>query len=151
MRTLREVGYKLVFYMSLLGDYFYTIPDLPKPLSNALFADSRVLSPHQMSILVDMMKPMIEKCPPSQESNFLPPVLATLFEQVDQKASTEWERIEQRNRDVRSEEDLSTEMKHESILRQLTMASVYLVAALLDTPKSRESFLHYTSFANGLT
>ena len=135
MRTVRECGYKLLNYMSNLGDSFYTFQDLPRPLSNALFADARVLSPHQMSVLVDMVKPMIENCPKSQHPNFLPPMLAALFEQVDQKASSEWERIEERHRVAAREEELGKEMKDESILRQLTMASVYLVVLLLDSSK----------------
>ena len=141
MRTIRECGYKVMYYMSNLGGYLYSFPDLPGPLAKALFADSHVLSPHQMSILVDMMKPIIDKCPPEKQDNFLSPILAALFEKVDQKASSEWERIEERHRAAAKEEELSTEMKDESILRQLTMASVWLVVSLLDPAKSGESGL----------
>ena len=134
-RTLRETGYRLLFYMSLLGDRLFTFPDLPEPLSRALFADAGVLSPHQMSILIDMVRPIIENCPFDQQSHFLPPVLSALFEQVDRKAIAEWERIEARNRAAAQDDDLTTEMKDESILRQLTMASVWLVVGLLDQSK----------------
>ena len=134
-RTLRETGYRILFYMSLLGDRFYTFPDLPEPLSRALFADAIVLSPHQISILVDMVRPIIDACPPEQQSHFLPPILSALFEQVDRKAIAEWERIEARNRAAAQDDDLTTEMKDESILRQLTMASVWLLVGLLDPSK----------------
>ena len=137
-RTLRETGYRLLFYMSLLGDSLYSFPDLPQPLARALFADACVLSPHQMSILVDMVKPIIDNCPHDQQSHFLPPMLSALFEQVDRKAIAEWERIEERNRAAAQDDDLTTEMKDESILRQLTMASVWLVVGLLDQPKPSE-------------
>ena len=136
-RTLRETGYRLLFYMSLLGDRLYSFPDLPEPLSRALFADAGVLSPHQMSILVDMARPIIENCPHNQQSHFLPPMLSALFEQVDRKAIAEWERIEARNRAAAQDDDLTKEMKDESILRQLTMASVWLVVGLLDQSKPR--------------
>ena len=146
MRTLRETGYRLLYYMSLLGDRLYSFPDLPGPLSRALFADALVLSPHQISILVDMVRPIIDNCPHDQQSHFLPPMLAILFEQVDRKAIGEWERIEARNRAAAAQdEDLTTEMKDESILRQLTMASVWLVVGLLDQTKSA----HDESKANG--
>lgn len=135
-RTLRETGYRVLLYMSLLGDRFYSFPDLPGPLSQALFANACILSPHQMSILVDMVKPIIDNCPHDQQSHFLPPMLSALFEQVDRKAIAEWERIEERNLAAAEDDDLTTEMKDESILRQLTMASVWLVVGLLDEPKA---------------
>ena len=135
IRTLRETGYRLLFYMSLLGDRLYSFPDLPEPLSQALFANAGILSPHQMSILVDMVKPIIDNCPQDQQEHFLPSILSALFEQVDRKAMAAWERIEERNRAAGEDDDLTTEMKDESILRQLTMASVWLVVGLLDKPK----------------
>ena len=135
-RTLRETGYRLLFYMSLLGDRLYSFPDLPEPMAQALFANAGILSPHQMSILVDMVKPIIDNCPHDHQAHFLPPILSALFEQVDRKAMAEWERIEERNRAAAQDDDLTTEMKDESILRQLTMASVWLVVGLLDQPKS---------------
>lgn len=132
MRTIREVGYRLLFYMSTLGDFLYSFPELPGPLSQALFAEAGVLSPHQMSTLVDTIRPLIEKCPPAHRSNFLPPLLTALFQQVDSRASLEWERIEKINKAAGENDDLVQEMKDESILRQLTMASVRLVDSLLE-------------------
>lgn len=138
LRTLRETGYKILYLLSLLGDYLYSIPGLPVPLANAIFGDARVLSAHQMSLLVEIIKPIIEGCPIQYRESFLPPMVLSLFEQVDQKTSLEWERIEARHRSAGAEDDLSTEMKEESILRQLTMASVGLVVALLDSAKPGE-------------
>lgn len=132
VRTIRETGYRLLYYMSLLGDHFYSFEGLPEPLSQALFKDACALSPHQMAILVDMVRPIIDNCPKNSRDYFLPPILSILFEQLDRKASAEWERIEERNRAAAEEDELTSEMKDESILRQLTMASVMLVVGLLE-------------------
>lgn len=132
VRTIRETGYRLLYYMSLLGEHFYSFEELPGPLSQALFKDACALSPHQITILVDMVRPIIENCPDKSRSHFLPPILSVLFEQLDRKASSEWERIEERSRIAAEDDDLTSEMKEESILRQLTMASVLLVVALLE-------------------
>ena len=132
VRTIRETGYRLLYYMSLLGEHFYSFPELPGPLAQALFADACALSPHQMAILVDMIRPIIDNCPEKSRSHFLPPILSALFEQLDRKASLEWERIEERSKAASEDDDLTNEMKDESILRQLTLASVMLVVGLLE-------------------
>ncbi len=135
VRTVRETGYRLLYYMSLLGEHFYSFEQLPEPLSRALFTDACALSPHQMAMLVESIRPVIEHCPEACRKHFLPPILSALFEQLDRKASTEWERIEERNKSSSEDDDLTNEMKDESILRQLTMASVMLVVALLEPPR----------------
>ena len=132
VRSIRETGYRLLYYMSLFGEHFYSFEELPVPLSQALFTDACRLSPHQMAILVDMVRPIIDNCPTNCRSHFLPPILSALFEQLDRKASSEWERIEDRSRTAAEDDDLTNEMKDESILRQLTMASVMLVVGLLE-------------------
>ena len=132
VRTVRETGYRLLYYMSLLGEHFYSFEELPGPLSRALFTDACALSPHQMAILVDMIRPIIDNCPETSRRHFLPPILSALFERLDQKASSEWERIEERSKAAAENDDLTNEMKDESILRQLTMASVMLVVGLLE-------------------
>ena len=132
VRSIRETGYRLLYYMSLLGEHFYNFEELPGPLSQALFRDACALSPHQMAILVEMVRPIIDNCPTSSRNHFLPPLLSALFEQLDRKASSEWERIEERSKAAAEDDDLTNEMKDESILRQLTMASVMLVVGLLE-------------------
>ena len=138
MRTIRECGYKIIYHLSSLGGQIFGFQDLPKPLADALFNDAQVLSPHQMSILIDMIKPIVDNCPLDHQELFLTPLLAALFDKVDQKTSSEWERIEERHRTVTNEDQLNTEMKDESILRQLTLASVCLVTSLLEPSKQGE-------------
>ena len=135
LRFIRETGYRLLFYMSILGEHFYGLQDLPVPLAESLFGDACALSPHQMAILVDTVKPIIEKCPRHLRSLFMPPMVSALFERVDQKTSSEWERIEERKNAASEEDDLNSEMKDESVLRQLTLAAVMMVVGLLEPPK----------------
>lgn len=156
LRSVRETGYRLLYYMSLLGEHFYSFEELPVPLSQALFKDACALSPHQMAILVEMVRPIIDNCPKKSRNHFLPPILSVLFEQLNRKASTEWERIEERSKAAAEDDDLTNEMKDESILRQLTMASVMLVVGLLEPARpgklldisvELESLIRVTSYS----
>lgn len=136
LRTVRETGYRILYYMSLLGDQFYGLEELPNPLARALFADACSLSTHQMAIMLEMIRPMIDNCPAALRRHFLPPILSALFQQLDIKASAEWDRSEQRNEGATKGDNLADEMRDESILRQLTFTSVMLVVGLLDPQKS---------------
>ncbi|KAL8711046.1 MAG: hypothetical protein Q9220_004427 [cf. Caloplaca sp. 1 TL-2023] len=117
IRAVRETGYKLLCYLSLLGEHFYSYKELPEPLARALFTDAYALSTHQMAILVETIRPVIENCP------------------LDRKASGEWDKIEEKTRAAVGRTGLDEEMRDESILRQLTYASVTLVVSLLDPDK----------------
>lgn len=141
VRAVRETSYKLLCYMSLLGEHFYSYKELPRPLSDALFTDAYALSTHQMAILVETIRPVIENCPVASRSHFLPPILAALFEQLDRKASAEWDRLEQRTKNSEGRVSLDEEMRDESILRQLTYTSVMLVVGLLDPNRPSKSCL----------
>lgn len=140
MRTVRETGYRILYYMSLLGDHFYGYKELPEPLSRALFSDACALSTHQMAVLVEMMRPMIENCPLGLRHHFLPPILAALFQQLDRKISTEWDRMDRRVENASEDDNLADEMRDESILRQLTFTAVMVVVSLLDPEKTSEFF-----------
>ena len=150
IRSVRETGYRLLYYMSLLGEHFYSFEELSGPLSQALFKDACALSPHQMAILVEMVRPIIDNCPKKSRAHFLPPILSALFEQLDRKASLEWERIEERSKAAAEDDDLTNEMKDESILRQLTMASVMLVVGLLEParPGKSDNLTVFSSISN---
>ncbi|KAL8706211.1 MAG: hypothetical protein Q9201_000717 [Fulgogasparrea decipioides] len=150
VRAVRETGYKLLCYMSLLGEHFYSYKELPQPLSEALFTDAYALSTHQMAILVETIRPVIENCPVSSRSHFLSPILAALFEQLDRKASAEWDKIEQRTKASEGRASLDEEMRDESILRQLTYTSVMLVVGLLD-PNRPNPPMPDGAPSNGLT
>ncbi|KAI4193844.1 MAG: hypothetical protein LQ346_003811 [Caloplaca aetnensis] len=139
VRAVRETGYKLLCFMSLLGEHFYSYKELPGPLSQALFTDAYALSTHQMAVMVETIRPLIETCPVASRSHFLPPILAALFEQLDRKASAEWDKIEHRTRECEGRVSLDEEMRDESILRQMTYSSVMLVVGLLDPHRPNPS------------
>lgn len=146
LRAVRETGYRILYYMSLLGDQFYGHEELPGPLARALFADACALSTHQMAILVEMIRPIIDNCPAALRSHFLPPILAALFQQLDRKASAEWDKSERRNEGAAEGDNLADEMRDESILRQLTFTSVMVVVGLLD-PQKISKLIHFSARA----
>ncbi|THC96525.1 hypothetical protein EYZ11_004024 [Aspergillus tanneri] len=131
IRAVRESCYSMLFSMSRLREHFYGFAELPGPLSQALFKDSSYLSSHQFSVLLNISRCLIDDCPVKFRGQFLPPMLATLFTNIDRKVTTEWDVIEQRKEGV-ADGDLTDEMKSESILRQLTYSAVIMVASLLD-------------------
>ena len=132
LRLVRETSYRIILNMSLLGDILYTYEDLPQPLSEALFDGAGALSIHQIGVILETARQVIEHCPAKARSHFLRPLLIAMFHQLDNKVSTEWEKIEERKSQASADDDLVEEMKDESILRQLTSNSVGLVVYLLD-------------------
>jgi exportin-5 len=131
VRAVREACYSMLFSMSRMGELFYRFTELPGPLAEALFADSPHLSSHQFSVLLNISRCLIDDCPVRFRAHFLPPMLSTLFTNIDRKITTEWEYIEQ-SRDGGADGDLTVEMKSESVLRQLTYSAVIMVASLFD-------------------
>ncbi|KAI9376280.1 armadillo-type protein [Aspergillus egyptiacus] len=131
IRAVRESSYSMLFSMSRLREHFYGFAELPGPLSEALYKDSPHLSSHQFSVLLNISRCLIDDCPVRFRSQFLPPMLSTLFLNIDRKVTSEWDIIEQRKAGL-GDSDLADEMKSESILRQLTYSAVIMVASLLD-------------------
>ncbi|KAE8348511.1 armadillo-type protein [Aspergillus coremiiformis] len=131
IRAVRESCYSMLYSMSRLREHFYGFAELPGPLSQALFKDSSHLSAHQFSVLLNISRCLIDDCPVRFRGHFLPPMLATLFTNIDKKVTSEWDMIEQQKEGL-ADGDLTDEMKSESILRQLTYSAVIMVASLLD-------------------
>lgn len=140
IRMVRESCYSILWCMSRLDTHFYGLEELPGPLAMALFADAHALSSHQMSILLNMTRYIIDDCPVAYREHFLTPLLASLFTQVDLKVSGEWNELIERGQVSHGGEDqLAEEMKEESILRQLTYTAVLIVAGLLDPQRPTET------------
>ncbi|CUS06929.1 unnamed protein product [Tuber aestivum] len=150
IRMVREACYSILWCMSRLDVHFYGLSELPGPLALALFADAHALSSHQMSILLNMTRYIIDDCPTTLRAHFLTPLLASLFTQVDRKISGEWDELIRKGQISLGEDKLAEEMKEESILRQLTYTAVLIVAGLLDPQRPGETVNTNSGFLDQL-
>lgn len=150
IRMVREACYSILWCMSRLDVHFYGLDELPGPLALALFADAHALSSHQMSILLNMTRYIIDDCPTTLRAHFLTPLLASLFAQVDRKISGEWNELIEKGQITQGDDKLAEEMKEESILRQLTYTAVLIVAGLLDPQRPGEPINAASGFLSQL-
>ncbi|KAI0389345.1 ARM repeat-containing protein [Xylariaceae sp. FL0594] len=132
IRFVRESCYAIIYCMTRLDTQFYGFSELPGPLSHALLADASGLSAHQLINLLNLVRYLVDNCPVPLRDHFLPPILEACFRQMDVRVNGEWARLDQQQIVKSAGEDLTEEMKTESILRQLTYTSVMLVADFLD-------------------
>ncbi|KAI9841115.1 MAG: hypothetical protein M1838_003702 [Thelocarpon superellum] len=132
VRTIRELCYSIIFCMTRLDVHFYGFADLPTPLADAFFTDAQALSSHQFSTMLNVMRYLVDDCPVALREQFLPTIVSRLFTELDLKVNTEWEKLGQRLEMSSGNDNLTDEMKEESILRQLAITSVHMVAGLLD-------------------
>ncbi|KAI1773737.1 ARM repeat-containing protein [Hypoxylon cercidicola] len=132
IRFVRESCYAIIYVMSLMRSQFYSFDELPGPLAHALLADSFSLSAHQLINVLNLVKHLVRSCPAPFAGQFLPPLLAACFQQMDARINSEWMQLDQQQAVKAGGDTLTEEMKAESILRQLTHASVMMVAGFLD-------------------
>ncbi|KAI5292777.1 hypothetical protein KEM55_007513, partial [Ascosphaera atra] len=146
VRAVRECCYSIIYSMSRLGAHFYAYEELAGPLAEALFRDAPHLSSHQFSVLLNVTRCIIDDCPARYRAHFLPPMISTLFAQIDKKLTSEWDSVERRKAGAaetgtdgsglgslgNANASLTDEMKDESVLRQLTYSAVMEVANFLD-------------------
>ncbi|KAG0647223.1 hypothetical protein D0Z07_7030 [Hyphodiscus hymeniophilus] len=132
VRTVREACYSILWCMSRLDVDFYGFNELPGPLAHALFADAHCLSSHQLIALLNVVRLMVDDCPVELRDHFVPPILATCFAQMDAKCSSEWEKLTHKQVAATDGDNLTEEMKEESILRQLTHTAVMMIGGFLD-------------------
>jgi len=138
IRTIREACYSILWCMSKLDVDFYGFNELPGPLAHALFADADCLSTHQLIALLNVVRLLVDDCPVELRGHFVPPILATCFAQIDAKCSSEWEKLAHKQVAAADGDNLTDEMKAESILRQLTHAAVMIAAGVLDPARQSE-------------
>jgi exportin-5 len=141
VRQIRESSYYILYSLTRFRDFFYGISDLPGPLSAALFGNAHALSAHHLSVLLSVSTHLIEGCPSQLRPQFLPPMIEGLFRELDSKISSEWNDINRQIIEAGENDNLTDEMKTESILRQLTYSSVSLVAVLLDSRQGMYDFV----------
>lgn len=138
IRYVREFCYSIIFCMSCLEQQFYGFQELPQPLAQALFADCRNLSSHQLIALLNLVRLLVDVCPVEFRHHFLPAILATCFQEMDAKIKSEWDKLDRAQQIQAAADELTEEMKAESVLRQLTYSAVLMVADFLDPQRIGE-------------
>jgi exportin-5 len=137
MRNVRENGYHILYFMTKFEETFYGLPNLAEPLADALFEDVISLGTNHLSAIINLATGLVQRCPPHHRVNFLPPLLKKMFVALDAKIAAEWDvvaRTAEQNK--LQDDDLSDEMRTESVLRQITYSMVAFVSFLLEHDKS---------------
>nr|POE96959.1 protein msn5 [Quercus suber] len=135
MRFIREQGYHIIYLMTKFDEQFYGIADLAQPLAEALFADADALPANHLHPIINLTTGLVQRCPPHHRAQFLPPLLKGLFTKLDLKISREWNIIDQAMQRSTDGDELSDEMRVESVLRQLTYSMVSFIPFFLDHDK----------------
>ena len=148
IRNNLEQCYSIIHTLGRLGERFYSMPDIPGVLADSLLSTAGNLSPHHFAIMLPMLPKLIEECPPNLRQHFLTPILSQLLQQIDTKLSTEWQKIDHRKQIKHDEENLSDEMRDDSVLRQTTYKAVNMVATWLD-PRREEQLSTKKTIVNG--
>lgn len=132
-RQIRDWCYHIIYGMTRFEEEFFGLKELPVPLAEALLTDASSLSTHHLQRLIALVERLVQRCPPHHRRHFMPPILSLFFSQTDKKISAEWEVIERSStQSVEGENQLSDEMKAESVLRATTYAVVSFASTLLD-------------------
>lgn len=140
VRQIRESSYYILYSLTRFRDFFYGIENLSGPLSQALFGHAHALTAHHLSVLLTVSTHLVEGCPPHLRPQFLPAMIQGLFRELNGKITKEWNEVSQQVVNAGENDNLTDEMKTESILRQLTYSSVTLVAVLLDSRQGKSTF-----------
>ena len=148
MRINLEQCYSIVHTLGRLGGQFYGLPQIPPMIAEAMISTTGPLSPHHFSILLLMLPKLIEECPPENRQQFLTPILSSLLTQINSKLSTEWQKMDQRKQNAQAGENLSEEMRDDSVLRQTTYKAVNMVATWL-SPRRELELTTKKSIVNG--
>ncbi|KAI0015849.1 armadillo-type protein [Xylariomycetidae sp. FL0641] len=145
IRFVRESCYAIIYCLTRMDQQFYGYAELPVPLAQSLLAGAFSLSAHQLINLLNLVRYLVDNCPVQLREQFLPPILAACFQQVDARVTSEWTKLGQQQSVTTAGEALTEEMKSESILRQLTYASVMMVADFLDPARTSDDIDHSKS------
>ncbi|RKF53840.1 Protein MSN5 [Erysiphe neolycopersici] len=139
VRAIRENTYSIFQYLSRFDVDFYGYNELPGPLAHSLFVDAHYLSSHQFINLLQITRLLIEECPVELRAHFIPPILATCYVQIDTKCTTQWRKISIRQDAATVAQNLTDEMKQESLLRQVTNIAVVMIASFLEPSSANNS------------
>ncbi|CAK7266213.1 karyopherin [Sporothrix epigloea] len=136
VRYVRETAYSVLCSLSRFSVQFYSFSELPEPLSKSLFENALHLPPHQLIGLLNLVRFLVDSCPVEFREQFLPPLIASCFQQTSSKLAQEWGRIDQQQEVKTDVDGLTEEMKVESILRQFGYCAVIMMADFLDPARA---------------
>lgn len=140
VRYVRETAYSILLSLSRFSVQFYSFDRLSEPLSRALFSNALHLPPHQIIGLLNLVRFLVDNCPVEFRETFLPPLIASCFQQTSAKLVQEWGRIDQVQQTPSDADSLTEEMKAESILRQFGYCAVIMMADFLDPTRINSEF-----------
>ncbi|KAF1824955.1 uncharacterized protein K489DRAFT_368174 [Dissoconium aciculare CBS 342.82] len=140
MRNVRENGYHILYFMTKFEETFYGLPNLAEPLADALFDDVISLGTNHLSAIINLATGLVQRCPAHHRVNFLPALLKKMFVALDAKIAAEWDAVARTaEQNKLQDDDLSDEMRTESVLRQITYSMVAFVSFLLEHEKSHSA------------
>ena len=148
IRNNLEQCYSIIHTLGRLGERFYGLAEVPLMIADSLLSTVEPLSPHHFSIMLLMLPKLIEECQPRLRHQFLTPIMSELLRQMDSKLVSEWHKIDQRKQTKHDEENLSDEMRDDSVLRQTTYKAVNMVSAWLDS-KREDQLSQKKTIVNG--
>lgn len=148
IRINLEQCYSIIHTLGRLGERFYSMPQVPEMVSEAMIDSASPLSPHHFSVLLLMLPKLIEECPPDLRQHFLSPVLAALLRQINSKLGGEWDKMDTRKQNAQEGEDLNDEMRDDSVLRQTTYKAVNMISLWL-SPRRESELRAKKSLVNG--
>ena len=139
-RQVRDSCYHMLHGMTRFEEEFYGLPGLAEPLSRALLADAPHLACHHVQRLLSLVERIVNRCLPSRREEFLPPLIALCFTQLDTKLSAEWEVVKKARAEDTENDSLSEEMKAESVVRSTTHTTVSFLSSLLEQSLSSHHY-----------
>lgn len=148
IRNNLEHSYSIIHTLARLGDTFFNIPNVPETMSQTILSTSEFLSTHHFATLLSMLSKLVDDCPPVHRQRFLTPLMSNLLIQIDRKCTSEWQKLDARQISKSGEENLSDEMREDSILRSLTQRAVNMVAAWLDPQREQQKRIQIDGVAN---
>jgi exportin-5 len=149
IRSNLENCYSIIHTLGRLGEEFYNHEQIPEMISEALLSSSTPLSPHHFAVILSMLPKLIEECPPAHRQHFLTPILSTLLQQMDTKCVQEWQKLDSRKQTKTDDDNLSDEMRDDSVLRQMTSKAVNMVSTWLN-PQREAQIATKKSIVNGI-
>lgn len=148
VRSNLEHTYSIIHTFGRLGEVFFSIPQAPQMIAEALINTSQAVRPHHFAVMLLMMPKLIDECPPAYRNQFLTPILAALLQQMDTKCVSEWQQLDQKKQSKDEDENLSDEMRDDSVLRQMIYKAVNMVAFWLHE-KRDDQLSNKKSLVNG--